>query len=466
MTAATTRPAVQGMRDRLLAGAILTLMACELLWLALGWWPFRVMALGAMLTVVPLSAHRLGLREAYLLTLCATLTALIVWLHPEPVAAAYTALEQAAFLMTFILLIGLIQQAAMTSQAILECGTYLTRQPPGRRFLAVFGGTHMMAHLFNLGVVSLLAPLIKRGTEGDDPLNPLREHRQINAMLRGFAWSVIWSPTAVAPLVLSTLLPEAERGPWIIAGIVIALVVMLTGWLEDRWEWRSYQPRLAQVAPPFPAQAYRDFALVCVALVALTAGAMVLFDGSVVFGLMVASPIILVGWLLIQKQGEWAPVKARLGEIALGHLPAAAPLAVTLACSGYVGRAAAALIPAAEWAEALGLEAWPGWLFLLCLSMGVATLSQFALSPIMMAVFFGSLIAALPELPADVTWAALAISCGWALSMTASPFATVVLLIAQATGHTGRELTWLWNWRFSLLTVGILAVAFRVLAGH
>jgi len=465
MTAATTPRRVQGKRDRLLAGAILMLMACELLWLALGWWPFRIAAFGAMLAVVPLSMHRLGLREAYLLTLCATLTGLIVRFHPDPVEAAYTAMEQAAFLMAFILLIGLIQQAAMTSRAILDCGTYLTRQPPGRRYLAVFGGTHMMAHLFNLGVVSLLAPLIKRGTEGGDPLNPLREHRQINAMLRGFSWSVIWSPTAVAPLVLSTLLPGAERGPWIAAGMVIAFVAMLAGWLEDRWEWRRYKSRPGQTPPDFPARAYRDLATVCVALIALTVGAMMLFDGSVVFGLMVASPIILVGWLLIQKQGAWGPVKARLGEIALGHLPAAAPLAVTLACSGYVGRAAAALIPAAEWAEALGLEAWPGWLFLLSLSVGVAVLSQLALSPIMMAVFFGSLIASIPELPADVTWAALAISCGWALSMTASPFATVVLLIAQATGHTGRELTWKWNWRFSLLTVGILAVAFRILAG-
>ncbi len=466
MIVAAIPPVISGTRDRLLAFAILAFMASELLWLAFGWWPFRIAAFGAMLTIVPLSAHRFGLREAYLLTLCITLTAFIILLHPDPVTAAYTALEQAAFLMAFILLISLIQQAAMTSQAILECGIYLTRQPPGRRYLAVFGGTHMMAHLFNLGVVSLLAPLIKRGTEGSDPLNPLREHRQINAMLRGFAWSVVWSPTAVAPLVLSTLLPDAQRGPWIAAGLVIAGIVMLTGWLEDRWEWRMYQPRPDQTAPPFPARAYRDFAFVCIALIALTIGAMVLFGGSVVFGLMAASPVILVGWLLLQQQGAWPPVKSRLREITFGHLPTAAPLAVTLACSGYVGRAAAALIPAAEWAETLGLEAWPGWLFLLMLSVGVATLSQFALSPIMMAVFFGSLIAAVPELPVDITWAALAISCGWALSMTASPFATVVLMIAQATGHTGREMTWQWNWRFSLLTIAILAVVFRVLARH
>ncbi len=451
-------------RDRLTALAILTLMLCELCWLAFGWTAFRLMAFAAMIAVVPCSAHRLGLREAYLLTLCATLTALIFWLHPEPVAAAYTALEQAAFLMAFILLIGLMQQAAMTSDAIRQCGLYLTKQRAGRRYFALFGGTHIMAQLFNLGVVSLIAPLIKRGTEGADTLNPVRERRQLNAMLRGFAWCVIWSPTAVAPLVLSTLLPDAKRGPWIAAGVVIAAVVMVAGYLEDRWQWRAYQPAPGTARPIFPARAYADFAVVCGALIALTVGAMWLFDGSVVFGLMVASPMILVGWLMVQKAGDVQAVDARLREIVLQHLPSAAPLAVTLACSGYVGRAAAALIPAAEWADALGLEAWPGWLFLLSLSVGVALLSQLALSPIMMAVFFGSLVASVPALPVDTTWAALAISCGWALSMTTSPFATVILMAAQATGHTGREMAWEWNWRFSLLTVGVLAVAFWWLA--
>lgn len=450
-------------RDRVTAGLLITVMAMELLWLGFEWAGFRWVSWAAMIALIPFAFHRLGLREAYLLTLCAALTGLVLWLHPESTEAIWVALDQAAFLMAFILLVGLMQQAAMTSQAILECGTYLTKQRAGRRYFALFGGTHVMAQLFNLGVVSLLTPLIMRGTEDrTDPLNLVRERRQLNAMLRGFAWGVIWSPTAIAPLVLSTLLPRAERGPWIAAGVVIAIVVMLVGYAEDRWQWRRFVPKPGAVRPEFPARAYGQFAIVCAVLIALTGAAMILFDETVIFGLMAASPIIMAGWLYIQKGASGAC--ERIGEIASGHLPTAAPLAITLACSGYVGRAAAALIPAAEWAEALGLEIWPGWLFLLSLSVGVAALSQFALSPIMMAVFFGSLIASVPVLPADVTWAALAISCGWALSMTCSPFATVVLMIAGVTGHTGREMTWQWNWRFSLLCVGILGVSFWLLA--
>jgi len=464
MTIASAETGTVSSRDFLTAVALVIVMFSELASLAFGLEAARYTAYAAMLSVVPLTLHRLGFREAYLLTLCSILTYLIYVFHPSPTDAVVTALDQAVFLMAFIMLVGLLQQAAMTSQAILECGTFLTRQRAGRRYFSLFLGTHFMAQLFNLGVVSLLAPLIKRGTEDkNDPLNPVRERRQLNSMLRGFAWAVVWSPTAVAPLVLMTLLPDAERGPWMAAGAMIALVVMLIGWAEDRWQFRKFKPAPGAKNPPFPLRAYVDFALVCLALLVLTVSAMVFVDQSVVFGLMVASPIILVGWLLTQNDGALVPARLRLSEIAHHHLPSAAPLAVTLACSGFVGRAAAALIPAAEWAEALELQNWPGWVFLLSLSVGVALSSQFALSPIMMAVFFGSLIASVPELPTDVTWAALAISCGWALSMTASPFATVVLMIAGSTTHSGRELAWVWNWRFSALSTMFLAFAYWLL---
>ncbi|MEM6678257.1 MAG: hypothetical protein AAF675_10330 [Pseudomonadota bacterium] len=459
--------------DRAILAALLTVMGAELVWLATGALPARLLSGLGVLSVVAIAAPRFSLREVYLLTVCSALSAGVVWVSDTPGAVLAGALDQAAFLMAFILLIGLLQQAASTSEAIRTCGIYLTRQPPGRRYLSVFLGTHFMAQLFNLGVVSLLTPLIRRGSAAgaEDDLGPIRERRQLGAMLRGFAWGVVWSPTAVAPLVLATLLPEAERLPWIAAGAVIALVILVVGWAEDRARFAALRRARGTSArptpPPFPRGAYARLAGVATALLGITLAAMLILGGSVVFGLMIASPLVMLGWLALQAEG---PARNRLtvagtnaAAILRRTLPPAAPLAVTLACSGYIGRAAAALIPAEQWAEALGIAAMPGWLFLLGLSVTVALLSQFALSPIMMAVFVGSLIAELPVLPADITWAALAISCGWALSMTSSPFATVVLMIEQATGHSGRRLTWFWNGRFTALSIAVLAVSFWLL---
>ena len=97
----------------------------------------------------------IGLREIYLLSICAGLTALAFFLFDMPFAVYEAAFAQASFLMAFLLLLALLHEAAMTSKAISACGHYLTKQPPKRRYLAIFSGTNLMSVLFNLGIVSL-----------------------------------------------------------------------------------------------------------------------------------------------------------------------------------------------------------------------------------------------------------------------------------------------------------------------
>ena len=155
----------------------------------------------------------------------------------------------------------------------------------------------------------------------------------------------------------------------------------------------------------------------------------------------------------------------RLEAIVCENLPKSASVAITLGCSGFIGRAAAELVPAAETAELLRLDAMPDFVLLGCIPIALAFLSLLALSPIMTAVFFGSLFGALPSLPADPTLIALSISCGWAVSMTFSPFATVVLVIGRVGGIPGRKMTWGWNLAFTILSAALIFPFFAVLTG-
>jgi hypothetical protein len=88
-------------------------------------------------------------------------------------------------------------------------------------------------------------------------------------------------------------------------------------------------------------------------------------DETVVFGLMIAGPIMLVGWLLAQSGFRRSGVEAgratasRSREIAEPGLPKSAPVAITLARSCLVGRAGAGLVPAEALAAALQLDAVP-----------------------------------------------------------------------------------------------------------
>ncbi len=452
--------------------ALILAMAMEIAWHLTGAPPARWLLWGAVLAV-PLAAwERLGLRETYLLSLCAILVALTLWRDPDPAAVVAGALDQAGFLMAFVLLLGLLHEAAGTSPSVAASGEYLTRQPPGRRYYALYLGTALLAVLFNLGVVSFLVPLVQRGiatAAPGDALNPIRERRQVSAMLRGFGWSVIWSPTAVAPLALMGLMPGVDRHVWLVWGALIFAGMMVLGALEDRIRFRAYRPVAGRIAPPFPLQAVFHFGLSCLWLFGMSGLVAWLAGDTIVFGLMVACPVMLVGWLLVQRGGigplARAATGSRLREIALQGLPRAAPVAVTLACSGFVGRAAASLIPAAALAQALGLDQMPQFVLLGLLPMALTALSMFALSPIMMAVFFGSLFGSLPVMPADPTLIALSISCGWSLSMTVSPFATVVLLTNRVSGIPARKLTLGWNGAFSLIAVIALWPIFWLLTG-
>ena len=444
--------------DRVLGVVLMAVMATELLarsfdnsfaqsltWIAVG---------ATVLASIP----KIRVREVYLLSVCAVLALLIWRLSDNPLPELGAAMSQAAFLMAFVLLLGLLHEAAGTSPSISALGRYLSRQPAGRRFYALFSGTGIMAILFNLGTVSFLVPLIQRGIRDsapDDPLNPIRERRQVSALLRGFGFSVIWSPTAIAPLALIELIPGIDRNQWMLLGLVIFLLFMVLGALEDRMTWRAYKPRAKQVRPIFPKHAGVMFALACTWLLSLSILVSRLLDETIIFGLMVVCPVMLVGWLAVQNRSDghvaWNVVGARLNEIGFSGLPASARVAVTLGCSGFIGSAASALVPAQAVADSLQLGTIPDFLLLSALPPFIAFMSFFGLSPIMTSVFLGSFFGALAVLPADATLIALAISLGWAISMILSPFATVVLIINRVSGYAPVTLTLRWNLVYGLL---------------
>lgn len=420
-----------------------------------------------MLATFVLALPVMGRREFYLLGLCGLIALAVLRLNPDPAAVFAAALSQAAFLMAFILLLGLLYEAAVTSPSVSECGPFITRQPPGRRYFTLFLGTGGLAVLFNAGIVSFLIPLVKEGVwsqSPEDPLNPLRERRQINALLRGFAWSVTWSPTALAPLMLMELIPGIDRQLWLISGMAIFLAMMGVGALEDRIQHRSARIAQRRQVLPFPTGAASRLMLAGAWLLGLALTARWATGESMGFGLMVTCPIMLFGWIFIQNgvrtRRGWRASGSRLGEIYRKDLPRAAPIALTLASAGFMGRAAAALVP--DDAVLLSAALWdiPQFVVLWAIPPLLAIISLIGLSPIMMAVFLGSLLGQNPDFPLDPTMLALAISCGWALSMTFSPLATIVLLINRAGNIDPITLTWKWNLIFTAIAALALGPVF------
>lgn len=436
-----------------------------------------------VLSIPVLSVRSLRLREFYVLAASVMLVTLAFVSLNNPWEVVAKGLERAGFLANFILLMGVMRNAALTSPAILECGRYVTKQKPQRRFLGVMFGSHFFSSLLNLGALSLLVPIVQRGLRGDknpdeplDEITLIKERRQITAMLRGFAWFLIWAPTAVTQAVLPTLLTGVDMIRLMITGAIIAFVMMMVAWGEDMIRWRPLKKRLmaagkypAQVTPEFPAKAVLDFMTVVVVLISLSLLFKWLGQVNFISGVMLAAPVILVGWVYVQApegstKSRTAYVASRTKQLAQYDLPAGVREIVSFTAAGFIGTLAAYLIPTEYFSAALNIYSLPQWLVLLELTLCVWVAGQVGLSPVTMAVFLGSAVAEVQNLPIDVTWAALAIACGAAISTLGAPFAAGILMLSRVSGYEPSTLSWKWNLLYTSICFCVLAVFYVVLS--
>ncbi len=432
----------------------------------------RIMVLGLPVLALP----QLKLREYYLLGVSFVLAVFVWRADGDTWQTLLTGLDRSAYLASFMMLMALLREGAITSPSVQVLGTYLTLQPPKRRFLALFSGSHFFSVLINLGAVSLLTPFIQRGVRGDAPLDApldevqqIRERRQLAAVHRGFCWFLVWAPTAVTQAVLPGLLTDIDAARLMALGFCMALVMLAVGWLEDTLVWVKTGQRLrasglVQVAqpPPLPKSAALSLAIVCIALIGITFVAKGLGEVTIVSGVMLAAPLVVIVWVWAQGSAtEHGPI-ARYRQIALVSMPGFMREVVFIACAGFIGTTGAFLVPADQLADLVQAWAMPGWVFMLGLSVLVLIAGHVALSPITMAVFLGSVVAQMPSVPVDITLCALAIAAGTAISSLGAPFASAVLMLSKASGHATTTLTWSWNGLYTLLSVVALGALYIV----
>jgi len=410
----------------------------------------------AALCIVGIATY--SFRERALLAIAAILAALLLQ-SPQGLGVFAAALDLAAFFGVFIAALTIMKEAATRSQSVTDVGLYLTNQPPGRRFYSVAIGGHILGAFLNFSAVSLISPLIQKGARAapDENTRDL-ERRQLSALIRGFSWILLWAPTTLTQAVLLTLFTDVNYAELIALGLFSSVLMIVLGRLVDRFDWRHSRPVQRGTGLIFPRRAAWVLAMVCLALLGATYTLRWLSGFTVAQSLMFVAPAITVCWLLVQRsRHSAAPQTTRVTHLAYVSdvLRSAAPdltrSAIALGLSGFIGRAAAHLLPADSIAAWLGPSNISGWLFLSSLPLLITLGGQIALSPIVFVVFLGQIITVMPVLPVDQTYIVFALSVGWALSMTSSPNATATLLIASTCNIAPTTLTWRWNARYGLL---------------
>ena len=404
------------------------------------------------------------IREALLMIVAFVLTAIYFWRGGDGDTFA-ASIELAAFFAAFILLLTALKIAAERSKSVLSVGRYLIQQPASGRYIATATGGHFLGVFLNFGAISLMAPLIQNAAKDDaGVVNADLERRQISALLRGFAWILMWAPTTLTQAVLLTIFTDISYAKIIALGIATSVLMMVVGFLFDRFEWRN-TAKEAQTAPPFPVNAFSRLALVCGLLIAATAALQIGLGYTTALSLMFVAPTVTLLWFVAQRP-ENKPMREQLASFwpaLVENSPNLARSAIALGLSGFIGRMLADVLPVEALTSFIDLENIPGWLFLAALPALITLGGQVALSPIILVVFIGQVIQALPILPADPTNIVFALSAGWALSMFASPNATATLLIAATTKLAPTTLTWAWNLRYGFVCYAVMVGIFIVL---
>jgi hypothetical protein len=435
-------------------------------------WPLASALGGAALLLLGLSlAGSFRLREWALVLVAAGLSAGLL-VSDRGSGAIWSALEKASFFAAFIYLVTLLKEAAQRSPSVLDLGQYLTRQTRGRRYYSLAIGGHGLGVLLNFGAISLLTPLIQRGaraSSADPGQIAIAEQQQISALLRGFSWMIMWSPTALTQAVLFTAFPSVNLMAVIGLGIAASIIMILLGRLEDRLRRRPVAVDDLRVPPEFPTRSAVRFLSICCVLIMATYLVVWLTEVSGAVALMLVAPVTMVAWLF--SQIEAGNLVSRLVQtdrttrtILIESAPSLGRSALILGAAGFIGGAAASLTPTALVAETLQIGEMPEWLFLCLLPIIINLCGQIALSPILVVVFLSAVLNSLPELPADPTLIVFALGAGWAMSMSASPNASATLLISSITNIAPTTLTWRWNGVYSLMCYVVFALSFYLLS--
>jgi hypothetical protein len=463
MTTGMTTGRLDAVTGAMLGALTLAVLGRE--WM--GWPVFDYLSAGlavlVLLAMAPVSARQqkvfAGVGAALLVAVAATRPDWPAWLLEAGV--------KAAFIAGFYTALTSLRHVADRAEVITRCGDFLTAQPPGRRYAALTGGGLVFALLLSYGAIALLGSLSVRSaaTEPDPELRGHRTRRMLLAVQRGFASSLTWSPLAFAIAVSLSMVPGADWLDVALPSLGAGAILLVLGWALDT----LFKPRLSRPPPPRRAAPEGGWHLLLPLLGLLVilggvSGLLQLLGGvRYVAAVMLAVPVISLGWLALQSPGRRlrGPL-ARGGDYLLRTLPGYRGELVLLMMAGFIGTMGAALLVPLIEASGLDLRGVPSWAVLLALVWGIPLAGQIGANPILAVTLVAPVLPPAAEMgltPADLV---VAMTAGWSLTAATSPYTASTLLIARLGGVPARHVGLVWNGGF--VAAGLVLMSAWVLA--
>lgn len=447
--------------------ALLAVVIGSILRAATGWPPADWLIAGALLTYLALEgfAARPGSRVILLLAALAAAAAL-AW-HSTPLPLLMRAATEAGAIIGLFVSLGFLRQAAETSPLVQDCGVMMVRQPPGRRYLVLTLGSHLIALVLNFGVLPLLGTMVTKGNTaeaagGDARIVAIRKQRMLSAVLRGFAVMTAWSPLSVSFAVTQNAIAGIVWWHLLPLQGVLAAVLLGLGWRLDRMAFPPVA-NLPGIGGPTDWAPLGRMAALVAGVVAASVVVAEAFGLRLVVGAMIVVPPAALIWLSFQQRSMVAAA-GQFGRRVVIALPAFRDEVAMLGGAMFLGTVTAAFVPPAAVAQGLAMLGLPPALLVVLLAWAVMALAQIGVSQIVSVTLLGGAMAELGSLGIPPLALASGLMGAWALSACSTPVGAAVLTVARIgevpVGTVARD----WNGRFVLAGAVALALWLAMLS--
>lgn len=441
--------------------ALLAVVAGSILRAATEWPPAGWLTAGALLAYLAFEGHAANRGGRAVLLLGALAAAAALAWHADPVPLLVRAATEAGAIIGLFVALGFLRQAAETSPLVQHCGGLMVRQPPGRRYLVLTLGSHLISLVLNFGVLPLLGIMVAKGNTpeaagGDARIVAIRKQRMLSAILRGFAVMTVWSPLSVSFAVTQNAIAGIAWWHLLpLQGILAALLLAL-GWRLDRLAF----PPVANLPGIGGPTDWRPLARLAALVAAVVAASVVVAQSAglrPVVGAMIVVPPAALLWLVFQHRS--AITAGRL----FGHrltiaLPAFRDEVAMLGGAMFLGTVVVAFVPAAETASVLAALGLPAAALVVLLAWAVMALAQIGVSQIVSVTLLGGAMAELGHLGIPPLALASGLMGAWALSACSTPVGAAVLTVARIGEVPVRTVAHAWNGRYVLAGALLLAV--------
>ncbi|MFT6896194.1 MAG: hypothetical protein ACJA13_000591 [Paraglaciecola sp.] len=371
-----------------------------------------------------------------------------------------------AFFAFFLIALGLLKEAALTSNSVNLTGIALLQQQPTRRYALLTFASHLLGILMSVGAINLLGTMIHRSLHDnrdtvDARINSARQRRMMLAVMRGFCSVPLWAPTSVTITLLVTTIPELQWIDIMPYGLYLTFALLLFGIWLDHVQAPKNLSHLVPTISNNLSDLKVSYPIVIVVITFAAVSALLIFTTPLrpIAAVLVSAPIVSTAWIFTQYHREHKKFSAvrltlkRFSTDIFFRLALQRSEIVFFAGSVLIGRLLLTVLNLDWVAQQIAHLNISAALILILSSWIIFLAALLFINPMISVTLTAGALSQLPGVENMPVTIALVMMITWAMVIGSTPTTTSVRIGAKITGISPMQMGIQWNGLYSVLVL-------------